>query len=243
LANALKGATSTLVAAEAGAFVRLARWYPEASSPYLRARWEATRRRLFEAAFRLFAHYRTGQSERLVIKFSSLNLFGMQFVRRCWPEIPCVVLVREPAEVLVSTLNERGWLAYKDAEHARDLYGWTDPPQPPEEMPNEEFCARLLGRHLEAALASLDDRCRVIDYEELNPKRIRSIAAFFGLELPEALDLRHDLFRVYSKDPSRALPFLDDRPLKRRLASAGVGAAAERWARPAYLELRARGAR
>ncbi len=238
VANALKNAPGALVAAEAGAFVRLARWYPEASSPYLRARWGDARRRLFEALFRLFACYRTGQPEKLVIKFCSLNLFAMRFVRQCWPETPCVVLIREPAEVLVSSLNERGWLAYKSAAQVEDLYGWRNPPQPPEEMPDEEYCARLLSRHLEAALESADDGCQIIDYEELLPKRIRAIAAFFGLDLPEAFERR--VFRTYSKDPFHLLQYQDDRAEKRRQAERGAKAAAQRWAQSAYLALRAR---
>ncbi len=242
VANALKSATGTVVAAEAGPFVRLARWYPEAASPYLRERWHSTRRRLFDSLFRLFAHYRTGEPERLVVKFCSLNLFDMQFVRQCWPQTPCVVLVRDPLAVLVSTLHERGWLAHKDQpELVRMLYGWRDLPQPPSEMPDEEYCARLLGRHMAAAIESIDDRCKVIDYEDLNPKRIREIAAFFGLELPAAEGSLDGVFRTYSKDPANVLPFRDDRAAKRRLASRAAGAAAHRWAMPAYIELRARG--
>lgn len=238
LANGLKNAPGGVVASEAGAFVRLARWYPDAPSRYLQKRWQSTRRRLFDSLFRLFAHYRSGQSERLVIKFCSLNLFGMRFVRECWPEVPCIVLIREPAEVLVSTLNEKGWLAYKTTDQVRELYGWCDPPTPPEEMPDDEYCARLLARHLEVALESIDDGCEVIDYEDLTSKRIRAIARTFGLDLPEAFERR--IFRTYAKDPFHSLLYQDDRAEKRRRAELGAKAAAERWAQAAYLELRAR---
>ena len=74
IANALRGAANTLVAAEATPFVRLASYLPEPANRYLRARWDDTRRQLFENAFRFFAHYRTGEAERLVIKFASIDL-------------------------------------------------------------------------------------------------------------------------------------------------------------------------
>jgi hypothetical protein len=131
ISNAMHSVPHTLVAAEATPLVQLARWYPEPQNLYLRSRWHQTRRRLFESVFRLFAHYSTGETQRLVVKFSSLNLFAMKFVREAWPDIPCVVVVRDPAEVLVSALNESGR---------------PDPPCPFEDMSNEEYCGQLLGR-------------------------------------------------------------------------------------------------
>jgi hypothetical protein len=242
VANALKGASSTVVAAEATPFVRLARWYPEAPSAYLRRRWARTRKQLFESLFRLFAHYRTGATERLVVKFASLNLFGMRFVRDTWPDVPCVLIVRDPAEVLVSSLGENGWLAHKgDPDLAGTLYGWTDPPFPFSGMSDEEYCGRLLGRHLAAALEATDERCKVVDYEDLNRARMREIASFFGLELPLEPENLAKTFGVYSKDPTGTLGFQNDRALKRCLASRPAVAAAREWAMPAYIELRSRG--
>jgi hypothetical protein len=243
IANAMRNAPNTLVAAEAMPFVRLARWHPEPSDRYLRARWFAFRRRLFEATFRLFAHYRTGGTERLVVKFSSINTLSMNFVRQAFPEVPCVLVVRDPNDVLVSTLNENGWLLHKNQPGETEaFYGWTGPPRPFAEMSNEEYCAGLLGRHLEAAREAVDARCKVIDYEDLNPKRMHEIAAFFGLELPRESSELGKIFGVYSKDPSKALVYRDDRGMKRRALSREASVAAQRWAMPHYIELRASGA-
>jgi hypothetical protein len=243
ISNAMRSVPNTLVAAEATPLVRLARWYPEPQNHYLRSRWHQTRRRLFESVFRLFAHYSTGETQRLVVKFSSLNLFAMKFVRETWPAIPCVVVVRDPAEVLVSALNESGWLAHKNQPgEPEQFYGWSDPPCPFEEMSNEEYCGQLLGRHLAAALDALDERCQVVDYEDLNPQRICEIANFFGLQVPAKAEDFREIFHVYSKDPAKALSYRDDRERKRRLISAQVRAAARKWAMPSYNELRARSA-
>jgi hypothetical protein len=243
IANAMRNAPNTLVAAEATPFVRLARWFPEPSDRYLRARWFDFRRRLFESAFRLFAHYRTGETERLVVKFSSINTLSMKFVRQAFPDVPCVLVVRDPNDVLVSALNENGWLSHKDRSGEPEaFYGWTNPPRAFAEMSNEEYCAGLLGRHLEAAREAVDAHCRVIDYEDLNPKRMREIAAFFGLELPRESGELGKVFEVYSKDPSKALVYRDDRGMKRRALSRAASEAAQQWAMPHYIELRASGA-
>jgi hypothetical protein len=243
LANVLKTAPSTVVASEAAPFVRLARWYPETDQSYLRRRWVSMRKLLFDSLCRLYAHYRNGDAERLVIKFSSLSLFGMKCLRESFPETPCVVLVRDPIDVLVSSLGEAGWLVEKkEPARVAELYGWTDPPRPIDEMSDEEYCARLLGRHLEAALNAVDDRCKIIDYEDLNRERMGEIAAFFGLELAQHQEDPERLFRTYSKDPAHAMPFRDDRARKQHSATPVVRAAAQQWAMPSYVELRGRGA-
>ena len=241
LANALKSAHNVVVAAEAVPFARLTRLYPEPVSQYLKTRWEGTRRTLAESLFTLFAHYRTGEAERLVVKFPSVSLLSMQWVRMCWPQVPCVVLVRDPVEVLASSLSERGWLAWKtDAEMARIYFGMRDLPDSLADVSDAEFCAKVLRQLLKAALASVDSHCKVIDYEDLNPKRIRDVAEFFGVELAAPNDL-NSIFSTYSKDPARAMPFADDRLRKQRQASSEAREAAYRWAMPAYSELRGKG--
>ncbi|HWB95426.1 MAG TPA: hypothetical protein VG672_01955 [Bryobacteraceae bacterium] len=243
ITNALKRAADTVVAAEARPFLVLARHYFSPPTRYLNSRWAERRRRLFESLFRLYAHYRTGTAEKLIVKFASSNLFGMKFVREVWPDVPSVLIVRDPAEVLVSSLGENGWLSYKnDPLSLRDLYGWIGESSFFENMPSEEFCARLLGRHLTAALEAVDDRCKVIDYENLNRTRISEIARFFGVELSAASEELNQVFTIYSKDPTRTLAFRNDRALKQRMASPAVTAAARQFAMPAYIELRGRGA-
>ena len=242
VANILKSARDTVVAAEAPPFGRLARLYPEPPHPYLKDRWECSRRALLEALSTLFVHYRTGQPERLVIKFQSLNLLSMRQVRAIWPQTPCVVLVRDPVEVLVSAVAEQGWLAWKpDPAAARVSFAMPDLPDSLHEISDAEFCARVLGQHLKAALESVDTNCKVIDYEDLNPKRLRDIAEFFGLELPPDKKRHETVLSVYSKDSTKVVPFKDDRLRKQMLASTEVRSAAYRWAMPAYSELRGLG--
>ncbi len=102
-----------------------------------------------------------------MVKFSSINLFGLRFVRKAWPDVPCVFVVCDrvvldpavgtPAEVLVSSLHEQGWLAHKGrpGQRAR-LDGWNEPETPFEAMSNEEDCGHLRGRNLQAALEAVE---------------------------------------------------------------------------------------
>jgi hypothetical protein len=243
LANALRLAPNTVVASEPYALVRLTRRYADPPSAYLKQRWEASRRAMLDGIIRLYAHYRTGQAEPVVVKFSSLNLMGMKVVRACWPEVPCVVLVRNPAEVLVTAAaSEHGWLKWKsDGKLAREVLAFTESPETVEAMGPEEYCARVLGKLLASALEAVDENCKVIDYEDLNRQRIRDVANFFGLALPDDGEAFDHVLSHYAKDPERRLSFQNDSARKRRMASAAMHEAAKRWAMPAYHALRGKG--
>ena len=145
VANAMKTADRAVVVSESRPVSHLLR-RSQTLSPYLQDRWDRTRRMLLNSLFSLFAHYRTGEAEPLVIKFVSLDILGMQLVRSYWPEVPCVIVIRDPVEVMVTNLKGRGWMSLKERpEYATGLLGWTDLPRPPAAMIDEEFCARVLG--------------------------------------------------------------------------------------------------
>lgn len=239
LANALKTRRDVVVSSESIPLARLLRLYPQPPGRYLRERWAEKQRQLVDAMFRLLAHYRTGMAEKLVVKFPSFSLLTIEACRKHWPAVPCVILVREPVEVMASALAEKGWLALKDEpDAARALFGLGDVAESPQEMSPEEYCGRILGRHLEAALESIDENCRVVDYEDLNPACFREIGAFFGIDLPEEKRGLDRILAVYSKDPNQVRPFEQDTTRKRTLASPEAREAAQKWARSAYSELR-----
>lgn len=242
LSNALKLAPQTVVASEPHSLVRLTRRFNDPPSPYLKSRWEVRRRMLMDSVLRLMAHYRTGETERIAVKFASLNLMGMKMVRTCWPDTPCVVVVRNPVEVLVRPAAGTGWMAWKtDGELACELFDLNLPPQAVQEMPTEEYCARAMGQLLKSALDAVDEHCKVIDYEDLNRQRICDIASFFGLALPGDEKGLDQVFSYYAKDPERSRPFHSDSARKRRQASRELHQAAQRWAMPAYAALRGKG--
>ena len=243
IANALKTSAQAVVVSESRPVHAVLRTRTERVSPYLAERWESTRGKLLQSLFSLFAHYRTGEAEPLVIKFASLDILGMRWMRACWPEVPCVVVIRDPVEVMVTTLQGGGWMSAKEhPEHAMELFGWTDLPRPVDAMIPEEFCARVLGSFCTAALTAAGEvsntKCMVVDYLDLSPEKMREIAAFFGIELAGNDDGVESVFQTYAKDPRKAIQFRDDRELKQKLAGVLVRSAANQFAADSYAQLR-----
>jgi hypothetical protein len=245
VANAMKMSDRAVVVSESRPVTHVLRGRTQTLSPYLREGWDRTRRKLLNSLFSLYAHYRTGEPEPLVIKFVSLDTLSMPLVRSYWPDVPCVVVIRDPVEVMVTNLKGRGWMAFKDRpEFATQLFGWTNLPRPAGEMVDEEFCARVLGSFCTSALQAIpegrDEKCMVVDYLDLSPDRMRQIAAFFGIELRDGGKAVDVVFESYAKDPKKVVRFRDDRERKQNLATVLTRSAANQWAMSAYTELRKR---
>jgi hypothetical protein len=245
VANAMKTSDQAVVVSESRPVSHLLRRRSQTVNPYLCDRWDGIRRASLNALFSLFAHYRTGEPEALVIKLVSLDLLSIQLMRSYWPDVPCVIVIRDPVEVMVTNLKGRGWMSLKERpEYATELFGWTNLPRAAAAMIDEEFCARVLGSFCASALQVLpsggDARCMVVDYMDLSPDRMREIAAFFGLQLREQGKAVDEVFQSYAKDPEKKVRFRDDRDLKQRLATVLIRSAANQWAMESYTELRKR---
>ena len=223
LANALRAATGAVVVSE-----------PQPVSAVANAP------ALLAGAVRSYGR-RRNDSERLVfLKLSGGNLMAIGTFRRLWPEVPFLVVIRNPVEVMVSCLSRRpGWMRMRGHPGRAALrYGWKQ--REVEAMTEEEFCSRALAAMLAAPLAVMGERCRVIDYTQIDEARAHAVAGFIGLRVG-GLD-RACLKRVfanYSKDQSGRSTFKADSGAKRAAASRLVLDAAERWAGPEYARLRA----
>jgi hypothetical protein len=245
IANALKSCGRTVVVSESLVVSLLLRSRAQKLQPYLRERWESTRRALLTSLFTLFAHYRTGAPEPLVVKFVSLDIMNMELIRLCWPDVPCIVVIRDPVEVMVSSLRGGGWMTFKDhPEYASELFGWTNLQRPVSSMTDEEFCARVIGSYCASSLEVIDrsggDKCMVVDYVDVSPDRMRKIAAFFGIPLTGDGKNVDSVFERYSKDPKKDRRFHDDREQKQELATVVIRSAANQWSMGPYSELRKR---
>jgi hypothetical protein len=241
IANALKTADRTVVVSEAPPPSIL--FHPDAGSfvPRVGASWDEIRRALFGTLISLFAHYRTGEPSRVVIKFPSWNILHWSVVRSYWPDVPCVVVIRDPVEVITAQIGGGGWMDFKKSpELACRLFGWKNLPRSVAEMSKEEYAARVLGGYYTCAREMGNERCRVLDHQDVGTEPIRAIAAFFGLELPASAGELDRILGVYSKDPSGAQPFQPDGLRKQRLATGLVRSAAYQWATPVYSDLKKR---
>ena len=79
----------------------------------------------------------------------------------------------------------------------------------------------------------LDDKCIVVDYQELSSDISVSIARYFGLDFSsEGLAQLPAGFRANAKRPN--LAFEPDEEAKRGAATERIRETVERWAGPAY---------
>ena len=237
LARALRNAVGAIVPCEAQAFATAMLW---ASSPS--RYWSTVGARLLGTLTTTFAHYQgrpvPGQ---VVIKCGTEGLFLLRTIHAVWPGIPCLIMVRNPIEVLVSISRNipKAFLSWYDAS-TNSCFG-----VPPREVLGGEpleYWAWIMGRFCSDAQVAVSDKCRVLDYSDITPKIAMKVGEYFGLSFPEESPaLIRDTFRVNAKSPSRV--YAADSASKTLSASEVIKASSARWADGPYASLRERAAR
>jgi hypothetical protein len=238
LANALKSFQGTVVISEAQPLAALLA--PQASG-YQVQDFEQQRGELFKGLVEAYGQRRTGEEQGLVIKFSSWSILSIAVVRRLWPEVPCVVVIRNPVEVAVSCLQRApGWFRFRrNPSMASRVFGWSE--DSVKEMSKEQFCARTIGIFLQSAADNLSSHCRVVDYQDIKSTGILDVARFFGLDVNRlnrgTLD---QTLATYSKDATGTRPFGDDQKLKQCFVTPRIREECGRWSDNIYATLKER---
>lgn len=169
---------------------------------------------------------------RVVLKCDGIGIFSMAIMRLVWPTVPFIILIRDPIEVIVSNLNKPArWIV--ERQH-RCEFGWTS--QQGHDMSSEEYSARLIGGLCEAAIAQVDDNCRIIDYANLNRQTLVSAAHFFGIDVQSVCV--DDVLQMHASEPKRPKLFEADCEQKQRAATPLVRECARRWAERPYRDLK-----
>jgi lysine-specific demethylase/histidyl-hydroxylase NO66 len=234
LSNALRKAEETIVISEAQPIGEaIAAWESE---PVAGLDTPGSRDELLKGVIRAFGQPRNGATNT-VIKFSSWNILHLAVLRRLWPSVPVVILIRDPLEVMVSSLEQPpGWMRFKRMPSlAGRRFGWSE--EAVATMVDERFCAKAIGSFLNAASENLGPSCRILDYADLSKDTILWIADFFGISglIPEALETT---LSTYSKDPQGSKTFVDDRQRKQSLITDLMRSECLDWAQNAYMYLR-----
>jgi hypothetical protein len=178
---------------------------------------------------------RRGDERAYVLKLDAWSACSLGTVRRAFPDVPWVFLFREPVQVLASHFRQRGAHMVPGAIDP-ELFGLD--PEAVTRMPPEEYCARVLAAICRSALEHRDDRAHFVDYDELPGAVHDRILGAFGLECDPAERARMEELTAFdAKNPQ--LFFSADGEAKERTASPELRAAADRWVRPLYEELRA----
>jgi hypothetical protein len=185
---------------------------------------------------------RRNDAERdLFIKFDSWNVLELDFIRSAFPTVPWIFLYRDPVEVIVSHMRQRGSQTVPGAmEKLLPGLSLTDALQ----MPAEEYCARVLARVCEAALEHAEDEGGLfVNYNQLPSAVTGSIAKHFGLSFSsDEVDTINRAAKFDAKTPQ--MTFEPDSGRKRAAANEATREAAAVWLDPLYERLeniRARG--
>lgn len=183
----------------------------------------------------LFGSYRGQLDGRLVIKTGVTGLVSLPALRLVWPDVPCLISIREPIEVLISNLKQPArWLVELCRTPCPSWLGV--PGADLTDFTPESLAAWMVGRFCAEALRRIDSGCMVLDYRDINAASIRTVASRFGLTFAADSEERLDaVLRADAKSPTRT--FQSDSAAKRSAASESLLRICERAASEPYFEL------
>jgi hypothetical protein len=210
-----------------------------ADSPFPEEGWSDARKMLLNAVTSVYADAFGADDPQVVIKCHGVNILQIRMIRSVWPEVPCVVLIRDPLEVMVSNFDKpAGWVSFREHPRvAHKVFGW--PEADVRQMSLEEYCARGIARFLECADDVLDSKCKVVDYSHLDSATMVNIADLFQIRIPPPQSPRVlELMATYAKDPDRKMPFVSDYERKQNEATQKARDCALTWAQTPYQTLR-----
>jgi hypothetical protein len=157
--------------------------------------------------------------------------------RRAFPDVPWVFLYRDPVEVLVSQMRQRGMQMVPQLlpPGFYGIYG-IDPAEP---INAEDYCARVLGVICRAAIDHHGSGGGLIlNYRRLPQGMWTTVLRHFGISCGE--EERLSIQRAAQRDAkSPFMPFVGDTEAKQRAATANVRRAAERHLGALYDRLEA----
>ena len=167
------------------------------------------------------------------IKFDSWSTLDLNFIRRAFPEVPWIFLYRNPIEVMVSQLRERGSQMIPGS--IGQILPGLDFLQAIQ-MPHEEYIARVLAQFCESAIEGVkNNNALLVNYNQL-PEAIDAIIEHFRVEYsPEEIESIKRAARFNAKTPR--VDFTPDSAEKRKQASEAAVQMCEKWLNPLYERL------
>jgi hypothetical protein len=183
-----------------------------------------------------FGRARNPGEQHLFIKFDSWSVLDLPLIRRAFPDTPWIFLYRDPVEVMVSHVRQRG---------SQILPGVLDPRalgmdfSSVQQLSLDEYGARVLASVCEAATRYYEPgAAELINYRQLPEAVWSSLAEFFGVSYtPAEVEQMGAIAEIDSKH--KGLIFEHDSATKQRLATDEIRALAERFIRPWYEQLEA----
>jgi hypothetical protein len=182
----------------------------------------------------VFGQVRDPAAKRLFVKLDCWHALMLPLFRRAFPQTPWVFLYREPLEVMVSQIRQRGSQMVPDFVPP-SFYGIDLPTG----VPDEDYCARVLAAICEAAL---DEHALggglIVNYRDLPDAVFTKILPHFGVTpTAEEQALMAQAVRFDAKAPG--MEFTSDSAAKRAEASPAIAQICERRLGEIYRRLEA----
>jgi hypothetical protein len=177
---------------------------------------------------------RTVDDRYLIVKFSCCSVSQIERIRRIWPNVPCLFLYRDPAETIVSNLqNVPAWLVDDDRRVLASITQTST--EAISEMCLEELCARAIGSFYATAKRVANNRTLLLNYNQLSPTEIVNVLQFFGMS-PAAAEMENIArqSQKYSKTVREDRAFVADAETKRRLATDLIREMSQKWSVTPY---------
>jgi len=188
--------------------------------------------RALRAMISALGRKRSGHERRYIVKLDCWHTLALPLFRRAFPAVPWVFLYRDPVEVLVSQMRQRGMQTVPQFMSPR-FYGIAAE----ESMTEEDYCARVLGAVCRAVLDHPPGSGGLIlNYRELPDAVGTAMLTHFGIHCGnEELNSMRLVALRDAKSPS--LPFAGDCAAKQRAATANIRRAADRHLGEIYRRL------
>lgn len=167
---------------------------------------------------------RLGTERHLFIIFDSWNVLELPLVRRAFPDVPWVFLYRDPLEVLISQMGQRGAETIPGLFPA-SYFGMNA--ETVAAMDPEEYCATVLAAICQAALQQHDEGGMLINYTQLPEVVWPMTSEFFGVSCADG----------EKETINTAVAFQSDLASRQANASERMREAASRLLYPIYKEL------
>jgi hypothetical protein len=166
---------------------------------------------------------RSGEEQHVFVKLDSWHALALPLFRRAFPTVPWIFLYRDPLEILVSQLRQRG-MHMVPGLIGRDALGFEASQSG--EAP-EIHCAQVLVRICDSVLRDYTpDRALLVNYQELPAALWSAVMPHFGV--PCSADDRAamaEAARYDAKSPEQ--PFSVDTDAKRNAATDQIRSAAQ----------------
>jgi gluconate kinase len=191
----------------------------------------ADRSAWFQWIINALGQRRRREEENYFIKFDCWSTLDLGLIRRAFPEVPWIFIYRDPIEVIVSHMRQRGW---------QMIPGTIDKMLPEMnitealQLSPEEYCARVLARICEHALDHAEEKTALlVSYDQLPEVVNGLIFDHFRISFTgDEIERMKEVTKFHAKSPR--ISFTSDREEKRKNASEAAVEAANQWVNRPY---------